>query len=71
MTTAINVVRAELGDGLRNTYHPLMFELRALNMPMATAVNGAAAGVGMSFAMMGDIVCASRQATCRPSRVSA
>ena len=26
------------------------------------AVNGAAAGVGMSFAMMGDIVCASRQA---------
>jgi|TARA_E500000178_G_scaffold279805_1_gene279685 2-(1,2-epoxy-1,2-dihydrophenyl)acetyl-CoA isomerase len=50
------------GDGLRNTYHPLMFELRALNMPMVTAVNGAAAGVGMSFAMMGDIVCASRQA---------
>ena len=41
-------------------YHPLMFELRALNMPMVTAVNGAAAGVGMSFAMMGDIVCASR-----------
>mgnify|MGYP001211356044 FL=1 len=50
------------GDSLRNTYHPLMFELRALNMPMVTAVNGAAAGVGMSFAMMGDIVCASRQA---------
>ena len=29
---------------------------------MVTAVNGAAAGVGMSFAMMGDIVCASKQA---------
>ena len=31
-------------------------------MPMVTAVNGAAAGVGMSFAMMGDIVCASSNA---------
>lgn len=31
-------------------------------MPMVTAVNGAAAGVGMSFAMMGDIVCASKNA---------
>ena len=31
-------------------------------MPIVTAVNGAAAGVGMSFAMMGDIVCASKQA---------
>ena len=31
-------------------------------MPIVTAVNGAAAGVGMSFAMMGDIVCASKNA---------
>jgi 2-(1,2-epoxy-1,2-dihydrophenyl)acetyl-CoA isomerase len=30
-------------------------------MPLVTAVNGAA-GVGMSFAMMGDIVCASKNA---------
>jgi len=50
------------GDSLRHLYHPLMFELRALEMPIVTAVNGAAAGVGMSFAMMGDIVCASKQA---------
>ena len=50
------------GDGLRYVYHPLMFDLRGLDMPIVTAVNGAAAGVGMSFAMMGDIVCASRQA---------
>ena len=39
-----------------------MFELRGLEMPMVTAVNGVAAGVGMSFAMMGDIVCASQEA---------
>ncbi|MDK1022645.1 MAG: enoyl-CoA hydratase/isomerase [Gammaproteobacteria bacterium] len=50
------------GDGLRTTYHPLLLGLRDLDMCIVTAVNGAAAGVGMSFAMMGDIVCASRQA---------
>lgn len=50
------------GDGLRSGYHPLLFALRELEMPMVTAVNGAAAGVGMSFAVMGDIVCASKQA---------
>ena len=50
------------GDGLRSTYHPLMYAIRDLQMPVVTAVNGAAAGVGMSFAMMGDIVCASKDA---------
>lgn len=50
----------EAGSSLRNSYHPLLFELRGLEMPIVTAVNGAAAGVGMSFAMMGDIVCASK-----------
>jgi 2-(1,2-epoxy-1,2-dihydrophenyl)acetyl-CoA isomerase len=50
------------GDGLRSGYHPLLLSLRDLQMPMVTAVNGAAAGVGMSFAMMGDIVCASKNA---------
>jgi 2-(1,2-epoxy-1,2-dihydrophenyl)acetyl-CoA isomerase len=48
------------GDGLRGGYHPLLLTLRDLEMPIVTAVNGAAAGVGMSFAMMGDIVCASK-----------
>ncbi len=50
----------QAGSALRNSYHPLLFELRGLEMPIVTAVNGAAAGVGMSFAMMGDIVCASK-----------
>ena len=50
------------GDGLRNGYHPLLFMLRDLDLPIVTAVNGAAAGVGMSFAVLGDIVCASKQA---------
>jgi 2-(1,2-epoxy-1,2-dihydrophenyl)acetyl-CoA isomerase len=50
------------GDGLRTGYHPLLLALRDLDLPVVTAVNGAAAGVGMSFAMMGDIVCAGRSA---------
>ena len=50
------------GGTLRNAYHPLLLALRDLDMPIVTAVNGAAAGVGMSFAVMGDIVCASKQA---------
>jgi 2-(1,2-epoxy-1,2-dihydrophenyl)acetyl-CoA isomerase len=50
------------GDGLRTTYHPLLLQLRDLEMPVVTAVNGAAAGVGMSFALMGDLVCASKSA---------
>jgi 2-(1,2-epoxy-1,2-dihydrophenyl)acetyl-CoA isomerase len=54
--------RQGAGGGLRTTYHPILLTLRDLEMPMVTAVNGAAAGVGMSFAMMGDIVCASKDA---------
>ena len=50
------------GVNLRDGYHPLFFALRDLEMPVVTAVNGAAAGVGMSFAMFGDIVCASKSA---------
>ena len=50
------------GDGLRSQYHPLLLGLRDLDMPIVTAVNGAAAGVGMSFAMIGDIVVAAKRA---------
>ncbi|MGI9325981.1 MAG: enoyl-CoA hydratase/isomerase [Pseudomonadales bacterium] len=50
------------GDGLRSGYHPLLVGLRDLDIPIVTAVNGAAAGVGMSFAALGDIVCAAEQA---------
>ncbi len=54
--------RGGAGDGLRTHYHPILLQLRDLEMPLVTAVNGAAAGVGMSFAMMGDLVCASKSA---------
>jgi len=51
-----------VGHALENTYHPFLRKLRDLSIPFVTAVNGAAAGVGMSIALMGDLVVASRSA---------
>ena len=53
---------SSVGSSLRSGYHPLLLSLRDLDVPIVTAVNGAAAGVGMSFALIGDIVCASKKA---------
>jgi 2-(1,2-epoxy-1,2-dihydrophenyl)acetyl-CoA isomerase len=47
---------------LETHYHPFLQRLRGLNIPFVTAVNGPAAGVGMSFALMGDLVLASTSA---------
>lgn len=54
--------RKDSADTLRGGYHPMLMALRDLDMPMVSAVNGAAAGVGMSLAIMADIVCASKNA---------
>jgi len=51
-----------VGYTLDKIYHPFLRRLRDLRMPIVTAVNGAAAGVGMSLALMGDIVIAARSA---------
>ena len=52
----------DAGAALETKYHPFLRRLRNLNMPLVTAVNGVAAGVGMSFAMMGDMILASKSA---------
>lgn len=52
----------DTGAALETAYHPFLRKLRDLRMPFVTAVNGAAAGVGMSIALMGDIVLAARSA---------
>ena len=43
-------------------YHPLLLRLRDFPVPIVTAVNGAAVGIGMSLALMGDIIAAGRTA---------
>jgi 2-(1,2-epoxy-1,2-dihydrophenyl)acetyl-CoA isomerase len=45
---------------LESHYHPFLRRLRQLNMPFLTAVNGPAAGVGASLALMGDLVLAAK-----------
>ncbi len=50
------------GDALEHTYHPFLRRLRDTPLPVVCAVNGAAAGIGMSFALMGDLVIAARSA---------
>ena len=52
----------DMGEGLEKWYNPFLLRLRDLRMPIVTAVNGPAAGVGMSLALMGDMVLAARSA---------
>jgi len=53
---------ADLGEALERTYHPFLRRLRDSRLPVVTAMNGPAAGVGMSLALMGDLVIAARSA---------
>jgi 2-(1,2-epoxy-1,2-dihydrophenyl)acetyl-CoA isomerase len=53
----------DLGETLHTLYNPLIRDLRALPLPVVCAVNGVAAGAGMSLALACDIVIAARSAT--------
>lgn len=53
----------DLGKALHNNYHPVVRKLAALRMPIVCAVNGPAAGAGMSLALTGDIVIAGQSAS--------
>ena len=53
---------ADAGEMLERTYHPFLRRLRDSQIPIVTAMNGPAAGVGMSLALMGDLVIAARSA---------
>ena len=52
--------RRNAGVTLETAFHPFLRRLRELHCPLVTAVNGPAAGAGMSFALMGDIILAAR-----------
>ena len=50
------------GDLLRDAYHPFLLALRDVPLPVVCAVNGVAAGIGMSIALSADLVVAARSA---------
>lgn len=57
-------------DGLIDTksalvtwYHPIVTVIREMPKPVVTAVNGAAAGAGLSLALAGDLVVAAESAS--------
>ncbi len=50
------------GHLLERVFHPAFRRLRDLDMPIVTAVNGPAVGIGMSLALMGDLILAARSA---------
>jgi 2-(1,2-epoxy-1,2-dihydrophenyl)acetyl-CoA isomerase len=52
----------DAGAALDSHYNPFVTSLRDLPIPFVTAVNGAAAGVGCSFALMGDLIVAGESA---------
>jgi 2-(1,2-epoxy-1,2-dihydrophenyl)acetyl-CoA isomerase len=52
----------DVGRPLEIAYNPLMLALRELPVPLITAVNGLATGIGCAFALMGDLVVAAEGA---------
>jgi 2-(1,2-epoxy-1,2-dihydrophenyl)acetyl-CoA isomerase len=54
--------RSNAGAALETAFHPFLRRLRNLHCPIVTAVNGPAAGAGMSFALMGDMILVARSA---------
>ncbi len=54
--------KPDAGRALETIYNPLVSLMRNTPLPLVTAVNGAAAGIGCSFGLLGDMIVAGESA---------
>jgi 2-(1,2-epoxy-1,2-dihydrophenyl)acetyl-CoA isomerase len=54
--------KPDAGAALETVYNPLVTFIKEMPTPFVTAVNGAAAGVGCSLALLGDLIVAAESA---------
>jgi 2-(1,2-epoxy-1,2-dihydrophenyl)acetyl-CoA isomerase len=58
-----NSAAADSGAALEKFFNPVIRLMRSIPKPIVAAVNGPAAGVGMSFALASDVAIAAKSAT--------